>query len=623
MKKKLCNSLIGSLFGGMCLVAHASSPLESNEYLTKFPINEIQNNILNSLTIIAHDGDNYIAQGNLSVSDVQSIRNIAGVVVEKNYALSLNTDSLNFINTASGNADLLVYSELEPYWLRATGINKLPNTAHSVPICVIDSGVDASHSDLPQNMTGYHSAYAGFWNKDALSHGTHITGIIAAKENGKGVKGALSNGAVSLHVSKLIQTANAKNSAISGGSLIESIEICANSGAKIINMSLSGTQFSPMTVKVIDRLSYDRGIIFVGAAGNHGSAAKKRAGLYNDALHYPASYHNVVSVGALNTSGSVASFSPTNGKVDFVAPGTKIISTANRHYSVTEKVTLSNDFGQSTALAFTQIDTGINKPSKNVSLTEQCLFTLSNTDVSELRGHRRLSELTQQAILNSELNCENSGGNVHVVTYPRDNQANLYGLDYLTEFPTVLLHDWPVIDISNVRLTIDSYQSHYLVGAGTSQAAAIISGGIAKLWSQNPQWDREQIIQALRYASHDLGASGKDMVYGYGLPDFSKALTYLRSGQTSHCPSQWYINKGYQGGELVTYAGVIYTANYWSKGSVPVNNSHHWAQSGTCDDSVSDPSHSNGDAFHLMDLTGLESENVEYKCKGLYLGCGG
>ncbi|MBQ4847904.1 S8 family serine peptidase [Pseudoalteromonas sp. MMG005] len=619
MKRKITSYLIAGLLTG---IGYANEMNTQNLYLVQYSPGSIDNQLIKSFKIIGRSGNSNIAQAVLSDSEVTLLESFSGVVIERNYGLSLNTSSLEYLDTSENGIDLLQYSELEPYWLRTTGINKLPNVSDSVPVCVIDSGVDEQHIDLPQNMRGYHSQYAGFWNSDALSHGTHMAGIIAAQENGWGVKGALSDGAVNLHISKLIRTANGKNSTIWGSNLIESIEVCANSGAKVINMSLSGTKYSSMTMNVIDRLTYDRGIIFVGAAGNHGTAEKKQSGIYNDPLHYPASYHNVISVGALNTNGQAASFSPTHNKIDFVMPGTKIVSTANRHYSVVQKVKAKSIAGYEVEVPFSQIDTGTLMPQSVIPLVTSCLFTLSKEDITELTKFRRLPNDTHKALFATERQCQEDAGKVLLVKYPNTNSGYLYGLDYLTDFPTLLVHKWPFDESANVELQIKSYQSSYLVGAGTSQATAIMTGGIAKLWSQNQQWTRDQIINALKYASYDLGAAGKDGMYGHGLPDFAKALEYLNAGSISQCPSEWYYNKAYDGGENITYLGTIYRANYWSKGSNPTASSNNWRVTGLCDDSVSNPSHVNNDAVHLMNLTGLEAGEVEYECKGLSLGCG-
>ncbi|MCF2856214.1 S8 family serine peptidase [Pseudoalteromonas sp. SMS1] len=616
--------LIAGVSAGLSLMASVHAQGASGDYLVEYAQGQISSNVLSSLKVIGRNGDNFIAQGYLSAQQVSGLEQIAGVVLEPDYGLSLSNNSLDYLRNHTHSLEALNTSELEPYWLRATGINDLPVALNEIPVCIIDSGVDSAHPDLPSDINGYHSVYSGFWNQDALSHGTHMAGIIAAQGNGIGVKGALSEGVAKLQVHKLIRTAHGKNSSITGGSLIEAIEVCANSGAKVINMSLSGDQYSPMTMSVIDRLTYDRGVIFVAAAGNHGSQIKKLSGLHNDALHYPASYHNVLSIGALDTNGIAASFSPANQEIDLVAPGSKIISTANRSYYAIQKVTLQQGALAEAPLSYTQVDVGIHSHAMQTALPQQCVYTLSTADAQLQRANRTLSYDTRVALNHAENSCKSAGGKVMVVNYPHSTVGYVGGLDHYTEFPTLLVHQWPgVSDFSNVTLKLDSYHSNYVVGAGTSQATAIISGGIARLWSQNPQWSRTQIINAIKETSYDLGTSGQDNVYGYGLPNFAKALEYLHAGRAPACPQEWYQNKPYSGGERVTFNGIIYTAHYWNKNMSPTNSPAMWQVEGECDTSNSSHSTPTDGGYSILDFSGLEEEEVSYSCRGLSLMCSG
>lgn len=72
-----------------------------------------------------------------------------------------------------------------------------------VMVCIIDSGVDAGHPDLqPNTLDGckYEDSFAPGgcpfkWSEDMISHGSHVAGTIAAKQDGKGIVGVVPNGA--------------------------------------------------------------------------------------------------------------------------------------------------------------------------------------------------------------------------------------------------------------------------------------------------------------------------------------------------------------------------------------------------------------------------------------------
>ncbi|WP_242947439.1 S8 family serine peptidase [Desulfosporosinus lacus] len=67
--------------------------------------------------------------------------------------------------------------------------------------------------------------------------------------------------------------------------------------------------------------------------------------------------------------------------------------------------------------------------------------------------------------------------------------------------------------------------SGYTYASGTSLAAPFVSGEAALIWSQHPEWSRDQVIQALEQGTEDLGSPGQDNQYGHGLVDVKLALT--------------------------------------------------------------------------------------------------
>merc|ERR1719232_860529 len=96
------------------------------------------------------------------------------------------------------------------------------------------------------------------------------------------------------------------------------MELCKSAGASIINMSLGGPSSSTVEQDAINAL-YDDGVLLVAAAANSGSTE----------YEYPASYNNVLSVGAFDENEDIASFSTHNDKVDLSGPGVKILSTTS------------------------------------------------------------------------------------------------------------------------------------------------------------------------------------------------------------------------------------------------------------------------------------------------------
>lgn len=176
------------------------------------------------------------------------------------------------------------------------------------------------------DMPGYGNNNPRPSEKDE-SHGTHVSGIIAAeRNNGIGMNGVANN----VEIMAIRSTPNGdeydKDVALA-------IRYAADNGAKIINASF-GKSFSPNAEWVRDALKYaaEKDVLFVHAAGNDSENIDIKPNFPNDAVGTgPEVSDNVITVGALAPdygSDMVSSFS-NYGKVnvDVFAPGTDIYST--------------------------------------------------------------------------------------------------------------------------------------------------------------------------------------------------------------------------------------------------------------------------------------------------------
>ena len=64
--------------------------------------------------------------------------------------------------------------------------SQLPPAPEPITICVVDTGYDLGHVDLPTNVTGWDPQSAfnqGRWDVDGHGHGTHCAGTIGAIGN--------------------------------------------------------------------------------------------------------------------------------------------------------------------------------------------------------------------------------------------------------------------------------------------------------------------------------------------------------------------------------------------------------------------------------------------------------
>lgn len=183
----------------------------------------------------------------------------------------------------------------------------------SIRIAVIDTGVDADHPDLAGRID-IENAYNFTIDemKDNYGHGTHVAGIIAAlTDNNQGIAGVSWAGEI-LPVKALEDDGGGSNFSVADAVLYAAglhKEIDNPEPVDIINLSLGGGGYSQLLEDAVNQAA-EKGVILVAAAGNNSYG-----------INYPAAYENVIAVGAVNSSGSRASYSNTGRQLDFMAPG--------------------------------------------------------------------------------------------------------------------------------------------------------------------------------------------------------------------------------------------------------------------------------------------------------------
>ncbi|MEG1310381.1 MAG: S8 family peptidase [Romboutsia sp.] len=204
--------------------------------------------------------------------------------------------------------------------IKAKSIWEESQRGKDVKIAVIDSGCDVNHESLKDNIIGVKN----FTDEDGknsqivtdrVGHGTHVIGIIAANGNNNTIVGVAPDSKI--YVLKAIdKTGSGKLSWV-----VNAIYYAIEQNVDIISMSLGMSQSSEKLERAVKEAT-NKNILVVCAAGNDGD------GNSNDFEYsYPASYVDVISVGAIDKKGVPASFSNSNLVIDVVAPGVNILST--------------------------------------------------------------------------------------------------------------------------------------------------------------------------------------------------------------------------------------------------------------------------------------------------------
>lgn len=219
----------------------------------------------------------------------------------------------------------------------------------SMVIGIVDSGSDLDHPDLAANIkynylenptngidddgNGFIDDWRGwdFAGPDYnnltqdndpniytvyCEHGSHVSGC-ASQVTNNGVGGA----GIGFKCKLLISKHGADNDNTGGGySLLyntnNGIVYCYQNGAKVINCSFGSSTYSAYSQTVVNNAWANNSVI-CASAGNQSANSPR----------YPASYDNVISVAATNSSDTKAWFSNYHTTVDVCAPGESIYST--------------------------------------------------------------------------------------------------------------------------------------------------------------------------------------------------------------------------------------------------------------------------------------------------------
>ncbi|MCF6347108.1 MAG: S8 family peptidase [Flavobacteriaceae bacterium] len=191
--------------------------------------------------------------------------------------------------------------------------------------------------DNPYDITdtNYGNGYV-IGSKDDEMHGTHVSGIIAAKRNNDiGMNGVAHN--VQIMALRAVPDGDEYDKDVA-----LAIRYAVDNGAKVVNMSF-GKGYSPNAEWVYDAIKYaaSKDVLLVHAAGNDGSDIDTAENFPNDSKDKLIEFaDNVLTVGAMTRffdEKIVASFSNYGKKnVDVFAPGLEIYSTIpkNKYKSI-------------------------------------------------------------------------------------------------------------------------------------------------------------------------------------------------------------------------------------------------------------------------------------------------
>jgi len=189
-----------------------------------------------------------------------------------------------------------------------------------IRIAVLDTGVDAGHPDLGDNVavaSGYNFIDDNSDTNDFNGHGTHVAGTIGANtNNNEGVAGVMWDCTI-IPVKVLGDNGTGETWQVASGILYAAglEEPYLADPAHIINLSLGGPGKCEVIEEAVQKAA-NQGVIMVAASGNNNNSGE---------LLYPAEFPETIAVGAVNynyqDAPERAYYSTYGPLLDVVAPG--------------------------------------------------------------------------------------------------------------------------------------------------------------------------------------------------------------------------------------------------------------------------------------------------------------
>lgn len=411
------------------------------------------------------------------------------------------------------DAKRYLLSQTTPYGIPLVQADLLSDSnAGNRTICIIDSGYQLSHEDLPTSGTVNGASDddgAGDWFVDEVHHGTHVAGTIAALNNGVGVIGVNPNDKLNLFIVKVFDASGWAYSS----SLVAALGVCESHGANVINMSLGGS-FKSRTEDRAFKAAHERGVLSIAAAGNDG----------NTRHSYPASYSDVISVAAVDENKMHADFSQRTSQVELAAPGVHVLSSVPTETGLATTTSVAEAEYSAVGMDGSPLGAG-NGALVDCGLGDsQCNGVAGKVCLIQRGGNIAFSDKV--------LACEDGGG-IAAIIY-NNVSGSLSGTlgGVVTSIPSVGVSKADgeeMLGLLGSAASVSLSSSNYAYFDGTSMATPHVAGVAALVWSHHLGCTNIDIRNALRASAEDLGVTGRDDYYGYGLVKAKAASDFLGS----------------------------------------------------------------------------------------------
>lgn len=408
----------------------------------------------------------------------------------------------------------------------APGAWALGYRGQGIKVGIFDSGIDVDHPDLTV-VGGIDLVGDGNGLDDCNGHGTHVAGIVAARDGSKHTVGVAPSAEL-----YSMRFADCDWAGATLEKMITAVEWAIDNGMDVVNMSFGfgiagvSSPLSPSQAAddVFDA-AYASGIVLVAASGNSSTPY----------VGYPAASPSVIAVGATDDADMLATFSQWGDDQEVTAPGVSNLASymVGQGQSTTLTVPTDNDRElEAIPLEFAGL-------TRKQGLTTDAVYAGFGTVVEfagvdcagrtavVMRGGTTFAQKVEEGMnagcvavvihnhtpgnFNGTLGtATTSDGRAWIPAVSLSLEEGLYLKDQIAARPT--------------RTTLLNVAGNLAVLSGTSMASPHAAGVAALILSRNPALSPDQVRSVLRASGVDLGASGWDPLFGYGRVNARRAV---------------------------------------------------------------------------------------------------
>jgi subtilisin family serine protease len=434
-------------------------------------------------------------------------------------SIDTNADSSSDINALSSSQTIpygVTMVNAPAVWSRTRGAG--------VRVAVMDTGISMYHPDRG-NVIGSVSFVSGETVEDFDGHGTHTSGTIAAADNNIGVVGVAPQ--ADLLIAKVMDNTGTGQTSW----LISGIEWAVDNNAKVISMSLGSYDYSAALETACNN-ALAAGTLLVAAAGNDNT----------NTPCYPAALSSVISVAAIDQNKNKASFSNYGPTIALAAPGVSVYSTVPVDSSATADAVWSSTSHQANIVTGTApgsvsglicncgLATGTDSQNTcpdsvagNIAHIRRGIITFA-LKVAHAKSKGAIGVIISNNVSPGNFNGTLSDGTSLVVV--SISQADGNALQILAQ--------------SGISGTASVDANLYAYDSGTSMACPHVSGVAALVFAADDyNIAPEEVSDILFDSAQDLGQTGEDDTFGYGLVDANAALRLYKMNLLAVFVSNW------------------------------------------------------------------------------------